>query len=81
MLSHSLAHNSGAIHSAPVLLAPILLVAINSAYGHRSVVQLCADRSGHRHTGASHGYHQDQSPDRTCHGFLLTCGSPGSGNP
>src|ERR1043165_2985475 len=48
---------------------------------HRTALQRIADRSSCCQTSASHGYHQDYSPDRTFHGFLLTCGFPGSGNP
>lgn len=47
----------------------------------RSILCTSADRPGRSQTRTHRGYHQDQSPDRMFHDFLLTCGSPGSGNP
>src|SRR5438034_31529 len=66
--------SQGPFTSAPLLLA--LLAAIDSAEGHDPLVHLCGDWSGHCQAGASHGYHQDQSPDRMFHGFLLTLRVP-----
>ena len=54
----------------------IMLLFTVPARWHRSGIQLYADRS--RCCQTTDGYHQDQSPDRTCHIFLLHAGSLGA---
>src|SRR5438034_3249478 len=57
--------SQGPFTSAPLLL--VLLIAIDSAEGHDSLMHFCGDWSGHCQASTSDGYHQDQSPDRTFH--------------
>ncbi len=54
----------------------MMLLFTSPAGRHRSVIQFHTDRSCRCQTGD--GYHQDQSPDRTCHIFLLHAGSLGA---
>jgi hypothetical protein len=69
LLSQSRAHKSAANQLGLGTILKLLFTAIDPAHGNWTVVQRSADRGCHCQTSASHGYHQDQSPDRTCHVF------------